>query len=250
MTTTTMTDVTAGSCKRCGKAMAVPAGCQVGLVCESCAVAAERQARAEGLQRSLVRAGMPAELLRYDAALAPHPELLQWCLRHSGQWLWLSGFTGVGKTRALARAVAITSWKAGPAPFSVLWLESALWLESLRSREHSQQAAQAATLAAAKRVDLLVLDDFGQEALDDRTRALLFGLIDHRYVRKGLRTWITTNASGAELEARLGAGRWPQIRRRIVERGTMHYWDGKTWQDETKYSDRSGSEGTNWWEGM
>ena len=61
-----------------------------------------------------------------------------------------------------------------------------------------------------------------------------------------------TNASGAELEDRLGKGRWPQIRRRIVERGTMHYWDGEAqvWKDETRFSDRSDDKQTHWWDGM
>lgn len=248
--TTTLTDVVDGTCGRCGAPMPVPAGRRVAVICAGCSATAARTARAEALQASLVRAGMPAELLKYDASLAPHPELLQWCLRHSGQWIWLSGFTGVGKTRALARAVAVTSWKAVEAPLSVLWLESALWLDGLRSREYSQQAAQEATLARAKSVDLLILDDFGQEALDDRTRALLFGLLDHRYVRQRQRTWITTNASGDELEDRLGKGRWPQIRRRIVERGTMHYWDGTEWKDETQYSGRGDEGKTHWWEGL
>ena len=216
-------------------------------VCDRCVEERQRRQRVANFRHHLLETGLDEGLWSYDQVLAPNPELLAWCLRHAGQWMWLGGPTGTGKTRAVARALVVHSWKQTHWP-SALWLPAALWVQDLHGRQEEARGRQHRQIELARRVDILVFDDFGQEELSDHARALLFGLLDHRYVRR-LRTWFTSNASPAELVERIGETRWPQMLRRIRERGRFYTWiPGKGWVEEGAGEQAEGTR--RWWEDL
>jgi hypothetical protein len=213
--------------------------------CPKCMAESARENRRERFESHFAKSGIPPEIWTYDRAVG-NTELLDWCVGHADGWIWLGGETRVGKTRALARAAIIDTWRREEWP-SVRWVDSAEFFLRLSDRSPAARALAREALEAAKGVGLLVIDDFGMETLTDDTRAMLFSLIDHRFNRR-LRTWFSSNASGDELLAHVGEGRWPQIRHRIAERGTIRTWDGERWTETTE-TVASGQEAY-WWQDM
>jgi len=224
-----------GLCKKCRKVEVQPIDIGGGMQvtpphCPVCVAKIHATRRRERFEAHVAKSGMPRELWTYSRSLG-NPELLDWCVAHASDWIWLGGATRVGKTRALARTAVVDTWRREHWP-SILWLESASFFGLLADRSHAARAVAMERLDAAKHAELLLLDDIGMERLTDDTRAMLFSAIDYRFTRR-LRTWFTSNANKDELTAHIGAGRWPQIRARIAERGTIRTWAGEVWSETT-----------------
>jgi DNA replication protein DnaC len=191
---------------------------------------AERQAaqvRAlERIERRIESSGLAERTL--EAARAPGDTeamalTARWLADHSRTWLVMCGNTGIGKSVAAAWA-ALQVAKGGGS----IARTRASELASL-----SQFDAGAAEMARFKRVDLLVVDDFGTELLNDFARARIFELFDERHETYG-RTIITSNLSWLPttrngettpgLEQRLGA----RLVDRIRQAGTVQQLGGKS----------------------
>lgn len=141
-----------------------------------------------------------------EAAEAPKDTLALTTVRNwfgaTAGWLVLSGGNGVGKTVAAAWALR-ESAKLG----RTIAFRRAHDLVSL-----SKFDAGASEIAALKRVNLLVVDDFGAEHFTAYGQGLLGGLFDARH-ESYVRTIVTTNLSIKELRAVAGeriADRWRQ----------------------------------------
>jgi len=237
-----------GTCEGCGTQTTVVTALGVTHAqrfCDACIAKRERLRQVARLERHLQVVGVPRELWSYDRQ---HPgantELLDWCVSHSDGWIWLAAYTGAGKTRALARALVIDAWRNNRP--SARWLKAATWCEDLCSRDSGAKKGAGEALEEARAVDLLVFDDFGQENITDRARALLFSMLDARYIAKK-RTWFSTNANRDDVIASIGAGRWEQIKRRIAERGWARTWDptAESWTEESRLT---GDGNTYWWQ--
>jgi len=213
--------------------------------CDSCEATRLVQNRRDEFERKLHESEIPRGMWSFDRELG-NSALLDWTLAHADGWMWVAGETGVGKSRALARAAVVSAWKAEYFP-GMLWLASADFFPAVGARDGKERQVGRDALAKARAVDLLILDDLGQERLTDNTRAVLFSLVDQRY-RERKRTWFSTNASGAEILAHIGESRWPQIERRILERGYANTWDGEQWIEDT--SKHTPPVERQWWQDM
>lgn len=115
------------------------------------------------------------------------------------RWLLLMGRYGSGKTH-LAAAVG-NRWleRGGQAYFTT----SADLLDHLRGTFGPNSAVGYDDLFQRMRnVSLLILDDFGAEAVTSWAREKLFQLLNHRYIHR-LPTVFTTNEALADLDGRL-----------------------------------------------
>lgn len=235
-----------GVCKHCGKPTGppIPFGDETIFrpYCNECAEHAQSQRRREAFDGHMSLSDMPREMWSYDRAIG-NCELLDWCVAHADGWLWIGGATRVGKTRALARAAVLDTWKRAEWP-SIMWAESAMMFLELAEHSYQGRAKAMELLDRARHTGLLIVDDIGQEKLTDDTRAMLFSLVDYRHA-KHKRTWFSSNANGEELLAHIGPGRWPQIRHRIAERGYLRTWDGAKWTEQTE---RRSEQQTHWWQ--
>lgn len=168
--------------------------------------AIDRAMRAMGAK--LARSGIGERALA-AAADAEDTEALgvvkRWLSDHSLTWLALCGTKGTGKSVAATWAVREAIRSGGSGAF-----RRASELAKL-----SQFEAGAAELEHLKRVNLLVVDDFGTELSTDYAKAQLHELLDYRHENYG-RTiltsnlpWITTTRDG---ETR------PGLRDRLGER--------------------------------
>jgi len=178
------------------------------------AVEAQQDAAAERLKAS----GIPSEFAdSYDAALG-NTALLGFCKSNAAKSLWLQSVkSGCCKTRTLAfLAAKLVKVKA---------IDARFYKASDLCREYSALLGQSVMDAHSlihklAAVRLLVLDDLGTEKLTERGVEAVFEILDKRLEAK-LPTWISSNLSGAELEAKMGE-RGAYLRRRLVE-GFMAY---------------------------
>jgi len=203
-------------------------------VCDECADRNRLAALARDFSGRLTVAGIPQEYWNYDRALG-NEKLVDWCHRHRHQWLWIGGKTGITKTRAACFTATQRMWETG---CSASFIDCAAFFDEVRCGNRTAIDR----LRLLRNASLLILDDFGQEALDDRTAGRIFTLIRARADVPGRQTWFTTNANGEELEQHLGETRWLQIRRRIKENGPSwpNAWDGAEQPAAGEY----------WWEKM
>lgn len=206
--------------------------------CQACAAKRQESERVEALENRLLQSGIDRSLWSFDPNLGDM-RMLSWCLAHRESWMWIGGPTGKCKSRSLARAAVVTSWRSIK-PVNIQWIDCGKWLDLVADRySAAAKAAGRSAVADAERADILILDDFGQEMMDERMRSMVFGLIDRRYVAYR-RTWVSTNSDGDDMEKRLGPTRWPQILRRFEERGYMLTWsptakDGRGgWEEHCK----------------
>jgi DNA replication protein DnaC len=164
-------------------------------------------------------------------------------VQHAHGWIWLGGPTRIGKTRALARALVIHLWRGGKPWHSFLWLRAATWCEDIWARDATSQKRTRRQLDRARDVDILIFDDFGQEAWNERIRAKVFDMLDYRHMKRR-RTWFTSNANREDLLDSVG-NRWEPMRARILERGWIHVWDRerKTWNTQSTMA----PEGETYW---
>ncbi|MEW1722067.1 ATP-binding protein [Streptomyces sp. NPDC093109] len=156
-------------------------------------------------------AGMP---LRYQAAVADHPQVLAWARDvaeaavapsqgarrqvTTGPSLLMAGVVGAGKThqaygavRRLAEAGVGVRWRATTAADLYAGLRPRSGVDSERE------------LAAVGRCPLLIIDDLGAAKSSDWVEEVTYRLINRRYNHM-LPTLITTNLAIKDLRAYLG----------------------------------------------
>jgi|GEM_PF-3307972 len=178
------------------------------------AVQTQQDAAAERLKAS----GIPAEFAEgYDAALGNLP-LMEFCKQNARHSLWLQSVkSGCCKTRTLAFLAAKL--------VKVKGVDAKFYKASALVREYSGLLGESVLgahefIRKLAAVRLLIIDDLGAEKLTERGVEAVFEILDAR-LEAGRPTWLSSNLSGSELEAKLGE-RGPYLRRRLVE-GFMAY---------------------------
>lgn len=122
------------------------------------------------------------------------------CRGEHPRGLLLLGQVGSGKTH-LAAAAANYLLSHGR---RVLFLVVPDFLDDLRnSFSGVREAETQSLLEAAKRTEILVLDDLGSHNLTDWTKSVLFSILNYR-VNEGLTTIATSNLNGTALQELLG----------------------------------------------
>lgn len=178
---------------------------------------AELRERQEGHRRAWYTRHRPARyadarLEQLDAAQDPDGRIRNW-LDGTSPTLLLVGAVGTGKTHA-AYALANEAFERG-----LLTVAASVpdMLAALRP------GGDDGTLAArARTADLLVLDDLAAERSTEWTAEQLSALMDAR-VREERRQVVTTNATYAELETRLG----PRTLSRLTGGATVVMFTGQ-----------------------
>jgi DNA replication protein DnaC len=126
-----------------------------------------------------------------------------------GKGLLMTGREGTGKTHL---AVAILKEVIGKGYKGMYWNVPELFLELRRRMADESQDSEADLFDAARRADLLVLDDLGAERTSEYVVDRLYVMINRRYEDDSA-TIITTNRTLAELKQQLS----PRIASRIAE---------------------------------
>ena len=113
-------------------------------------------------------------------------------------WLLLRGGYGCGKTH-LAAAIANFCVDLG---VPTLFLTVPDLLDFLRSAYNAPDATFDERFEEIRRIDLLILDDFGTQSATPWAQEKLFQILNFRYINR-LPTVITTNLALSEIEPRL-----------------------------------------------
>jgi DNA replication protein DnaC len=149
------------------------------------------------LRQRVIDASIPPRMAEWDAKVGNNP-LLEWVRQNKAGSIYIPGVYGCGKTRAIATVAADCARAGEDVEFSS---EGALILEI------QVAGADPAELSGLRRrastCGLLVIDDFGKTKYTEFVSANMFEVINARY-QSGARTWITTNATGDEMAAKLG----------------------------------------------
>lgn len=115
--------------------------------------------------------------------------------KETGEGLYFFGNNGTGKTH-LAIAIALKLIGEG---VPVICMTSIRLLQEIRrTYDRNRDVSEYQILATYKEVDLLVIDDLGQENITDWGIAMLYDIINDRYERC-LPTIVTTNLSEKDL---------------------------------------------------
>lgn len=115
--------------------------------------------------------------------------------KDTGEGIYFSGGNGTGKTH-LAVAIALELIEKG---VPVICMTSIKLLQEIRrTYDRNRNVSEYQILEAYKEVDLLVIDDLGQENITDWSLAMLYDIINDRYERC-LPTIVTTNLNDQEL---------------------------------------------------
>lgn len=113
----------------------------------------------------------------------------------------LYGKQGRGKTH-LAIGAAREVYKQGKTVLAVKVIDL---LDTIkRTYDRKDEKSEAQVLYVLRNVDLLLIDDIGQEQSTEWAKSKFYEIIDYRHKRKA--TIFTTNMSGAETEKKEGAG--------------------------------------------
>ena len=133
------------------------------------------------------------------------------------KWLFLYGFTGVGKTHL---AVAIANSRAQQGDSVTFWSVPDL-LDNLRhAYSNSNESTFYTLLDSVRNCELLILDDFGTQHMTDWALEKLYQLISHRHDRL-LSTVITSQlilwegADSSDLRQVRGKHQWESIKSRL-----------------------------------
>ncbi len=136
---------------------------------------------------------------------------LPWIRANKERSIYLQGSYQTGKTHA----VLYCAWRMllnHHKSISVAFLPA--WMRRLSTLAGDNGRGAHDLIYQVSRVDLFILDDLGKERLSEYQAEALFEILDTRE-RRGLQTWITSNASLAEIEKRLGPDRGAAIISRI-----------------------------------
>ena len=115
--------------------------------------------------------------------------------KETGEGLYFTGGNGTGKTH-LAVAIALYLINKG---IPVICMTSIKLLQEIRrTYDRDRNVSEYELLKAYKEVDLLVIDDLGQENITDWSLMMLYDIINDRY-ENCLPTIITTNFSDEDL---------------------------------------------------
>lgn len=115
--------------------------------------------------------------------------------QETGEGLYFSGNNGTGKTH-LAVAIALELINRGT---PVICMTSIKLLQEIRrTYDKNRNVSEYEILQTYKEVDLLVIDDLGQENITEWSLTMLYDIINDRYERC-LPTVVTTNLSDREL---------------------------------------------------
>lgn len=115
--------------------------------------------------------------------------------KENGEGIYFSGNNGTGKTH-LAVAIALYLMRKGT---PVICMTSIKLLQEIRrTYDRNRNISEYQILETYKEVDLLVIDDLGQENITDWALAMLYDIINDRYERC-LPTIVTTNLNDQEL---------------------------------------------------
>jgi len=115
--------------------------------------------------------------------------------KEAGEGLYFSGNNGTGKTH-LAVAIALYLIKKG---IPVICMTSIKLLQEIRrTYDRDRNVSEYELLKAYKEVDLLVIDDLGQENVTDWSLMMLYDIINDRY-ENCLPVIITTNLNDEDL---------------------------------------------------
>jgi hypothetical protein len=211
-------------CQECGREIRVRlprALVDIVMSCDECATrkaeAARRQEIIDYRRRAVERSGIAPRYLIWDRQKASETgsaALLPWIAARKDGSLWIAGANNTGKTHAISYAAyrMIVDYAT---PVRMIRASEFL-LSVVQSRQGSREDIEAGQelVRDALACGILVLDDLGKERLSDAKAEILWELIDLRE-RDSKRLWITTNISGAELEARLGSDYGPAIMERL-----------------------------------
>lgn len=157
------------------------------------------------------RAKIPVEYRDWDPALG-NPALHDWIRWNRSEFMWIAAPHGFGKTRATAR-VAIECAKKGN---FLLWCFMPDWCLQLSAALGKDADRALSMVYHAKRVQVLIWDDFGKEKPTERIAEQLFSIVDDR-TRRRAPIWITTNFNSSEISARIETDHGPAIMSRLRE---------------------------------
>ncbi len=153
-------------------------------------------------------------------------KLYNWVWNNRHKSIWLSGLTGIGKTRImqnigfqLCSEMSVQFWTAT----DLLDTVSAQFASSKPSGPERLSRGQR-YLYDLFNVELLVIDDLDKVAWTDAKSSRLVQIVDQRYIRNsqrdyqrrpGTQIWITTNDDGTRLIAGMGENKAGPVLRRI-----------------------------------
>ena len=185
-------------------------------VCNSCISLRSRARKVDELRGRLGRANVDMAMCSYDRDLGrKNLPLLEWCMVHRYESMWVAGATGSGKSRCLCRCMAIDMWRS--ARITGLYCPTFDWVRQVCAMMgHDNRYAAEAAIRRAKTVGILILDDLGNEALTERGGEIIFAVVDAR-MRARQRIWVSTNATPEDIDAHMGGNRGPALRRRLGE---------------------------------
>ena len=151
-------------------------------------------------------------------------------------WLIFAGVNGCGKTH-LASAIVNYRYKLGkPALFIVV----PDFLDHLRSTfSPDSKVSYDQFFESVRSSELLVLDDFGEQAGTPWAQEKLYQVINHRYNAR-LATVITTSCSPDEMESRIGARFADTKISMFFNINVPHYRSDQTSQKRTYRPQRKG----------
>lgn len=115
--------------------------------------------------------------------------------KERGEGIYFSGTNGTGKTH-LAVAIALDLMKRGTP--AICMTSNKMLQEIKRTYDSNRNISEYELLETYKGVDLLVIDDIGQENCTDWAIAQLYDIVNDRYERC-LPTIVTTNLNETEL---------------------------------------------------
>jgi len=165
---------------------------------------------------------IPARFRQHDPARDPL-HLADWAEGMRNRNVFLSGQNGTGKTHNLSHAAYRLVRDGVP---GVLWLFCPDFLGDVCAALGDNAKRARGLVSEATAAALLLLDDLGKERETERSGEVLFCLLDAR-LRNGRPTWITTNLSGSEIEAKYGPDRGPAIRSRLLREDFATFaWGG------------------------